>query len=107
VNPRLTSLTTETFDNYEGCLSVPDLRGVVQRSAHVRVEAWDRDGNDLCYEARGLTAGTHQHEVDHLDGRLFVDGANPATFTTWRNFDRHHKDAFAKAAAAVVALHGG
>ncbi|HEY8377984.1 MAG TPA: peptide deformylase, partial [Nannocystis sp.] len=73
VNPRLTPIGDARFDNYEGCLSVPDLRGVVRRHAEVRVEAWDRHGNPIDRVVRGVTAGTFQHECDHLDGVLFVD----------------------------------
>ena len=73
VNPVLTPLTQETFANEEGCLSVIDLRGTVHRVVHIRVQAWDRLGNVLDFEARGLSAGTFQHECDHLDGKVFVE----------------------------------
>ncbi|GAB4203471.1 MAG: peptide deformylase [Sandaracinaceae bacterium] len=107
VNPVLDVIGGETFDNYEGCLSVPNLRGVVRRAAHVRVRGWDRHGNDLDFEARGISAGTYQHEVDHLDGILFVDRVtDPRTFSTWDNFDRHHREGFVAYAREVVARHG-
>ena len=73
VNPVLTPLSPERFDNYEGCLSVPNLRGVVSRLATLRVQALDRHGAPIDREVRGITAGTFQHEVDHLDGILFID----------------------------------
>ena len=57
----------------EGCLSVPDLRGTVERHVNVRVRYLDRDGVEHDEVKRGLTAGTFQHELDHLDGVLFVD----------------------------------
>ena len=57
----------------EGCLSVPDLRGAVPRYEAVRVRYLDRDGEPHEEVRRGLTAGTFQHEVDHLDGVLFLD----------------------------------
>jgi peptide deformylase len=86
VNPVVTPLTAEQFDNEEGCLSVADLRGSVKRFVHVRVEALDRFGHRLDFEARGLTAGTYQHELDHLDGKVFVDRVtDPTTFATWKN----------------------
>jgi peptide deformylase len=106
VNPVLTPLSTEMFDNFEGCLSVADLRGQVKRHVHVRVDALDRHGNSLSFEAKGLSAGTYQHEVDHLHGMVFVDRADPRTFTTWKNFDRHHKAAFVERATALVARFG-
>jgi peptide deformylase len=107
VNPRLTPIGEETFDNYEGCLSVPDLRGVVRRHAELRVEAWDRDGEPLELEVRGITAGTFQHEVDHLDGRLFVDRVeDPHTLCTWAHFKRFHEAAFIERVEAIVARYG-
>src|SRR6476620_973704 len=63
VNPRIDPLTDETFANYEGCLSVPNLRGEVDRVVHIRIRARDRAGNPLNYEVKGITAGTYQHEV--------------------------------------------
>src|SRR5438445_632937 len=63
VNPELTPTTNDTFLNYEGCLSVPNLRGEVKRFCGVRVRAWDRYGEPLDFEVKGLTAGTFQHEV--------------------------------------------
>jgi peptide deformylase len=107
VNPRLTMLSEEVFSNYEGCLSVPNLRGEVERCVHIRVDALDRQGSALCYEVKGLTAGTYQHEVDHLLGRLFVDGVrDPRTLCTWEAFERFHRDAFVVRAKALVARFG-
>ena len=95
VNPVIEPLTTETFENYEGCLSVPNLRGVVDRFTEVRVTGWDREGNPVDRHIKGLTAGTFQHEGDHLDGVLFVDRVkDPRTLCTWAEFDRFHKPAF-------------
>jgi peptide deformylase len=102
VNPVLTPVDDELFDNYEGCLSVPNLRGMVRRSVHVRVQAWDRKGDKIDEIVHGLKAGTYQHEVDHLDGKIFVDRADPSTFTTWTEFDRHHRAAFVERARALV-----
>ncbi len=106
VNPVLTPLSTETFVNNEGCLSVLDLRGEVTRFVHIRVQGLDRHGAALDFEARGLTAGTYQHEVDHLDGKVFVDRADPTTFSTWKNWERHHKPAFVERATAIVQRFG-
>ncbi len=90
VNPEITPLTDELLTSYEGCLSVPDLRGKVARHATIRVEYLDRDGTHQRVEADGIKAVTYQHEVDHLDGKLFVDRADPTTFTTWKNYSAHH-----------------
>jgi peptide deformylase len=108
VNPVITPLTDETFDNYEGCLSVPNLRGVVKRLGHVHVAGLDRHGNAWSREARGFTAGTFQHEIDHLDATLFLDRvADPHTLTTWDHFERFHKDAFFERARGIVERWGG
>ena len=108
VNPRITPLVTETFDNFEGCLSVPDIRGVVSRFLHVRVDFLDRHGEPQTLEARGLTAGTYQHECDHLDGRLFLDRVqDPTTLCTWKNFEKHHRDAFLERVTRIVEQWGG
>ena len=95
INPVIVPKGEETFDNYEGCLSVPNLRGVVARHVEIRVMALDRHGAPIDTVIKGLTAGTYQHEVDHLDGNLFVDRVtDPRTLCTWSEFDRHHKAAF-------------
>ena len=107
VNPVLTLLGEDNFLNYEGCLSVPNLRGEVRRSAHVHVHALDREGKELDFEVKGLTAGTFQHEVDHLYGKIFVDRVeNTHSLATWGDFERHHQAAFIERAKAIVAKYG-
>jgi peptide deformylase len=107
VNPVVEATTEETFLNFEGCLSVPNLRGQVPRFTSVRVRAWDRNGGDLDFEVKGLMAGTFQHEVDHLDGKLFVDRVvDTRTLCTWTEFERFHRDAFVEQAKALVARFG-
>jgi peptide deformylase len=104
VNPTIEPVGDATFGNFEGCLSVPNLRGRVARFTTVRVSAWDRHGNDIDLVARGLTAGTYQHEVDHLDGRLFVDRVDdPTTLCTWTEFERHFKAQFLADIAPLLA----
>ena len=107
VNPVLEAVGDETAEINEGCLSVPDLRGTVDRHVAVRVRYLDRDGVEHEEVHRGLTAGTFQHEVDHLDGVLFLDRVrDPSTFSTWEQFDRHHREAFEARARALVARVG-
>ncbi len=92
VNPVLTPLNSETIESYEGCLSVPNIRGKVERHAHLRVDYWDRNGNECTREAHAIAAVTYQHEVDHLDGQLFIDRvSDPSTLTTWDNYSEFHK----------------
>jgi peptide deformylase len=91
VNPILTPLSAETIESYEGCLSVPNLRGKVQRFADLRVDFWDRNGEECTVEAQGIPSVTYQHEVDHLDGTLFVDRVeDSSSLTTWENYSEYH-----------------
>lgn len=107
VNPVVTPTTDETFVNYEGCLSVPNLRGEVRRFTGVRVKAWDHEGKPLDLDVKGLTAGTFQHEVDHLDGKVFLDRVEDTrSLATWADFERFHMAAFVERARALVAKHG-
>jgi peptide deformylase len=102
INPTMESVADETFEVNEGCLSVPDLRGYLQRHLSIRVRYLDRDGVGHEDVKRGLTAGSFQHEVDHLDGILFVDRADPRTFATWEQFDRHQRDEFVRRVAGLA-----
>ena len=102
VNPVLEPVGDETFAVDEGCLSVPNLRGTVDRHVTVRVTYLDRDGNEHVEERRGLTAGTFQHEVDHLDGVLFLDRADPRSLSTSAEWDKHRREAFEARARELV-----
>jgi peptide deformylase len=103
VNPEIEPLTAEKLVINEGCLSVPDLRGDVERFLEIRVRYLDREGEFRETVARGLSAGTFQHELDHLDGVLFLDRVTDTrTFTTWEQFERHHKQEFLRRVAPYV-----
>ena len=73
VNPKVTPLSDVLEEDWEGCLSIPDLRGKVPRYTSVRVQAWDRNGQELDYVTTGFHARVIQHEFDHLNGKLYVD----------------------------------
>lgn len=73
VNPEIRPLTDEKDSMWEGCLSVPNLRGKVSRPNRVEVTALDRHGKKIKLELSGFAAVVIQHECDHLDGVLFVD----------------------------------
>ena len=73
INPEITVIGDEVQDDWEGCLSVPDVRGRVPRAREISVKAYDRKGRRLQMTARGFTARVIQHETDHLDGVLFMD----------------------------------
>ena len=103
VNPEIEPVDDELFAVNEGCLSVPGLRGDVERNVNIRVRYLDRDGQAHEEIRRGLTAGTFQHEVDHLDGVLFLDRVrDPSTFSTWEQFDRHRRAGFEARARELV-----
>jgi peptide deformylase len=102
INPVIEPLDDELVAINEGCLSVP-LRGEVRRHVNVRVRYVDRDGVQHDEVKRGLTAGTWQHECDHLDGVLFVDRVtDPSTLSTWEQFERYHREAFIERITAFV-----
>lgn len=93
VNPSWRPLDDEMVTINEGCLSVP-LRGDLERSVSIEVDYLDRRGVAHSDIVRGLTAGTFQHEIDHLDGRLIVDRIDPRTLATWEQFDQHQREDF-------------
>ena len=76
INPEIVSADGECVSEQEGCLSVPELRTDVKRSATVCVKGVDRDGRPLVIEATGLEAIVLQHEIDHLNGTLILDKAS-------------------------------
>jgi peptide deformylase len=106
INPAFEPLDEETVEINEGCLSVPGLRGVVRRHVNIRVSYLDRDGSERSEVKRGLTAGTFQHEIDHLDGTLFVDRADPRTLSTWEQYERFQRAEFEQRIRQFVARVG-
>lgn len=97
INPQLTPLTQsydvlapeDAISVYEGCLSVPGLRGRVSRPRRVRVQARNLDGNRLDQIWEGPKAAVVQHEVDHLHGTLFVDRADTSTLCFIPEYDQY------------------
>ncbi len=77
INPVITPKGKEKKSGYEGCLSLPAMRGRVERWDHVRVVALQRDGSRIAFEAYGWAARVVQHECDHLDAVLYIDRADP------------------------------
>jgi peptide deformylase len=89
VNPTVEVLNPAKAGYWEGCLSVPGLRGWVERPQHVRVRAVDLAGAPLALELRGFLATVFQHEFDHLDGRLYVDRMDdPSKLVFEEEFER-------------------
>ena len=73
INPKIITSEEEILSENEGCLSVPDFRADVKRAAAITVAGHDRDGNPLKIDAEGLLAIVLQHEIDHLNGTLFIE----------------------------------
>jgi len=95
VNPAVRPIGDETYDSYEGCLSIPDLRGLLARHTEVEVTYTDPDGGEHVERFGGLSAGTMQHELDHLDGILFPDRVtDPTTLCTWEMFRAFRQEAW-------------
>jgi peptide deformylase len=92
INPEIEVLDTEVSEYDEGCLSVPGFYETVVRPEHIRVKALDRDGNPFEIEPQGLLAVCIQHELDHLNGKLFVDHISPFKRTRIRaKLEKKHK----------------
>jgi peptide deformylase len=103
VNPVIEPLSGERLVINEGCLSIPDMRGDVERFVSIRVNYVDRNGVQREQLAAGLTAGTFQHEVDHLDGILFLDRVTDTrTLSTWDQFARHREAEWLASVAPYV-----
>jgi peptide deformylase len=73
INPQITVVDSTEAAGWEGCLSIPDIRGMVPRPSEIRVTALNRDAQPITFTASGLSARVIQHEADHLDGVLFFD----------------------------------
>ncbi len=73
INPEIVASSGSTLSENEGCLSVPDFRADAKRYAEVQVKGLDRDGNPVQFDADGFLAVVLQHEIDHLNGILFID----------------------------------
>jgi peptide deformylase len=80
INPRLVSTSPKTWTLVQGCLSVPGASGAVTRPARIRVKALDRHGAPLDIKAKGMYAQVLQHEIDHLEGTLFIDRATRVSY---------------------------
>jgi len=89
INPVIVPLSETRAWGYEGCLSVPELRGRVERWVDIRVDALDRKGKPFAFEAHGWAARVVQHECDHLDGVLYVDRAQVGSLAFLKEYRRY------------------
>lgn len=89
-NPKITPIGEETEQMWEGCLSVPGMRGLVRRPKKIRLQALDAQGNPIDWELDGLPAVVVQHETDHLFGILYVDKlVDPKQFAFNEEYQRY------------------
>ena len=92
INPRIVERSEEQVEFYEGCLSLAGFSALVKRSRAVTVEYLDEQGEEHRVEARGWYARILQHEIDHLNGTLYIDRMEPRSFTNLENMGRHWKN---------------
>lgn len=91
INPEIVPQGSATADGWEGCLSIPDIRGLVPRHTDIVVKALDRDGKALELRLKGFAARIAQHETDHLDGVLFFDRMKSfESLTFLEEYSRYH-----------------
>ena len=92
INPEIMLLDEATLEFFEGCLSLAGFTAVVARSRSVRVDCLDQNGAAKRIEASGWYARILQHEIDHLNGTVYVDRMQPRTLMSMENFNRYWKD---------------
>jgi peptide deformylase len=92
INPTLTLESAPDKDFFEGCLSLPGLTALVLRAGRVRVECLDHKGQPRTIHATGWHARILQHEIDHLNGTLYIDRMEPRSLSTLDNYSKHWKD---------------
>jgi peptide deformylase len=89
INPKLTLMDNSSAQFFEGCLSVEGYQAVVDRALNVRVDCLNERGEEVTINAHGWYARILQHEIDHLNGILYIDRMKSRTYTTGQNFFRH------------------
>jgi peptide deformylase len=92
INPTLTAIGPETIEFFEGCLSVSGFTALVPRARQVRVECLNERGEPVVIDAKGWYARILQHEIDHLNGALYLDRMKSRSFSTLDNHARYWKD---------------
>ena len=98
INPKIIiKKDTATFNSYEGCLSVPNLRGKVKRYNTINVTYYNMDAKKITEDIKGLESIVYQHEIDHLDGFLFTDKVEDnSTLVTYENYQKYYEEEYKK-----------
>ena len=107
INPRIVEASADTAEFFEGCLSVAGFSALVKRSRRVTVEYLNEGAQECRIEASGWFARILQHEIDHLNGRLYLDRMEPRSFMTTENLARHWKSAPIEAVREKLGLAKG
>ena len=92
INPKITLLDDSSAEFFEGCLSIEGYQAVVRRAYRVRVECLNERAEPMTIDAEGWYARILQHEIDHLNGKLYIDRMNARTFTTNENLVNYWKE---------------
>ena len=92
INPKITLLADSSAEFFEGCLSIDGYQAVVRRAYRVRVECLNERAEPITIDAEGWYARILQHEIDHLNGKLYIDRMDPRTFTTNENLVSYWKE---------------
>jgi len=91
INPEITVLGSDVVEDWEGCLSIPDIRGRVPRAREIRLRGFNRDGGKIDMALKDFPARVAQHEADHLDGVLFFDRMKTFESLTFLDeYSRYH-----------------
>ena len=98
INPKvIIKKNSATFNSYEGCLSVPNLRGKVKRYNTINVTYYNMDAKKITEDIKGLESIVYQHEIDHLDGYLFTDKVEDnSTLVTYENYQKYYEEEYKK-----------
>ena len=98
INPKvIIRKDSATFNSYEGCLSVPNLRGKVKRYNTINVTYYTMDAKKITEDIKGLESIVYQHEIDHLDGYLFTDKVEDnSTLVTYENYQKYYEEGYKK-----------
>jgi peptide deformylase len=104
INPSIVEQSEEHVEFFEGCLSLGGFSALVKRSRQVAVEYWDERGQPRRIEAQGWYARILQHEIDHINGRLYIDRMEPRSFMSIDNLSRHWKDMTVQTVRQVLGI---